>query len=92
MSEASAQKAVLAVIIVTGAVVVWDNIKRGKKATPSGKGLVAFTILAAALAIGAGVAPSLVGPLAILIGLSIVISRVSPGALPSYRGKQFGPN
>lgn len=76
MSEASAQKAVLGVILVTAAVVAWDNIKKTGKATPTGKGLVAFTILAAGLAIGAGVAPSIVGPFSILIGLAIIASRV----------------
>lgn len=76
MSESSAQSAVLGVIIVAGAVVVWDNIKRTGKATPSGKSLVAFTILAAGLAVGAKAAPGLVGPLAILIGLAVVVSRV----------------
>ena len=76
MSEASAQKAVLGVLLVTGAVVVWDNIKKTGKATPTGKGLVAFTVLAAGLSIGAGGAPQIVGPFAILIGLAIVASRV----------------
>ena len=57
-------------ILVTAAVVVWDNIKK------TGKGLVAFTILAAGLAIGAGVAPSIVGPFSILHGLAIIASRV----------------
>ena len=76
MSESSASSTVLGVILVAGAVVVWDNIKRNQKATPSGKQLVAFTILAAGLAIGAKAAPGLVGPLALLIGLGIVVSRV----------------
>ena len=90
MSEASAQKAVLAVIIATAAVVTWDNIKKTRrKATPTGKGLVAFTILAAGLSIGAGVAPSIVGPFAILIGLAIVVSRISPTTTQNipYLGK-----
>ena len=89
MSEASAQKAVLAVIIATAAVVTWDNIKKTGKATPTGKGLVAFTILAAGLSIGAGVAPSIVGPFAILIGLAIVVSRISPTTTQNipYLGK-----
>ena len=76
MSQASAQQAVLVVLLVCGAVIVWDNIKKTGKATPTGKGLVAFTILAAGLSIGAGIAPQIVGPFAILIGLAIVASRV----------------
>lgn len=75
MTEAGAQKAVLATLLVTAAVVAWDNIKATGKATPSGKSLVSFVVLAAGLAIGAGLAPSIVGPLALLIGLSIVVSR-----------------
>lgn len=76
MSEATAQSTVLAVVIVAGAVVAWDNIKKTGKASPGGKPLVAFTLLAAGLAVGATVAPQAVGPLAILIGLAVVISRV----------------
>jgi membrane-associated phospholipid phosphatase len=76
VSADTAQSTVLGVILVVGAVVAWDNIKRTGKATPSGKSLVAFTILAAGLAIGAKAAPSIVGPFALLIGLSVVVSRV----------------
>ncbi len=76
MNEAAAQRTVLAVVIVGGAVVVWDNIKKTGKASPGGKQLVAFTILAAGLALFAGVAPQIGGPLALLIGLAIVVSRV----------------
>lgn len=76
MGEAAAQRTVLAVVLVGGAVVVWDNIKRTGKASPGGKQLVAFTILAAGLAIGASVAPQFAGPLAVLILLGLVISKV----------------
>ena len=76
MSEATAQKTVLAVALVGGAVVVWDNIKKTGKASPGGKQLVAFAILAAGLAVGASLVPSIAGPLALLIGLGIVISKV----------------
>lgn len=76
MDQASAQRTVLAVVVVAGAVVAWDNIKHKGKASPSGKQLVSFAILAGGLAVGASVAPSIVGPLAILIGLAVVISRV----------------
>lgn len=75
MTEAAAQKVVLGTLIVVSAVVVWDNIKRTGKAAPTGKGLVSLVVLGAGLAVGAGVAPGLFGPLALLIGLSIVISR-----------------
>lgn len=76
MSDAAAQRTVLAVVLVTGAVVAWDNIKRTGKASPGGKQLVAFAILAAGLALLAGVAPRIGGPLALLIGLAVVVSRV----------------
>ena len=79
MDQAAAQRTVMAVVIVTGAVVVWDNIKHKGKASPSGKQLVAFAILAGGLAVGASVAPSIAGPLALLIGLAVVISRVGGG-------------
>ncbi len=76
MSQATAQNVVIGTIIVTGAVIAWDGIKKQGKAAPTGKSLVAYSILAAALLIGAGVAPSIVGPFSLLIGLSIIISRV----------------
>ena len=76
MSQATAQNVVLGTLLVSAAVVAWDNIKKTGKATPTGKSLVAFVILAAGLSIGAGVAPQIVGPFALLVGLSIVVSRV----------------
>jgi hypothetical protein len=76
VSPQTAQQTVLAVVLVTGAVIAWDNIKRTGKASPGGKQLVAYTILAAGLAILTGVAPQLGGPLAILIGLGVIVSRV----------------
>lgn len=91
MGEATAQQIVLAVVLVGGAVVVWDSIKHTGKASPGAKQLVAFSILAAGLAIGAGVAPSIFGPLALLIGLSVVIAKVSPGSAGASV-KQFGSN
>lgn len=76
MSEDSAQKLVLASVIVGGAIIVWDNIKKNGKATPSPKQLVALTVLAAALAVTASVAPTVAGPLAGLILLGLVVSRI----------------
>jgi hypothetical protein len=76
VGEAAAQKTVLAVALAAGAVVAWDNIKKTGKASPGGKQLVAFAILIAGLGVGASVIPSIAGPLAILIGLGIVISKV----------------
>lgn len=76
MAEQTAQRTVLAVVLVGGAVIVWDNIKKTGKASPGAKQLVAYAVLAAVLAVIAGVAPSIGGPLALLIGLAIVISRV----------------
>lgn len=81
MSESSAQSTVLGVLLVTGAVIGWSNIKTTGKATPSGKALVSFVILAAGLAVGAKAAPSIVGPFALLLGLAVVVSRIGgPGA------------
>jgi len=79
MGEAQAQQIVLGVVIVSGAILVYDNIKKTGKASPTGKQLVSFVILAGGLAVGASVAPSVVGPLALLIGVAFAISRVSPG-------------
>lgn len=77
MGEQAANKTVLAVVLIGGAVVAWDNIKKtGKASGAGGKQLVAYTILAAGLFILAGVAPSIGGPLALLIGLGIVASKV----------------
>jgi hypothetical protein len=76
VSPQAAQQTVLAVVLVTGAVIAWDNIKRTGKASPGGRQLVAYSILAAGLAVLAGVAPQLGGPLALLIGLGVVVSRV----------------
>lgn len=80
MTEAGAQRAVLGMLLVVSAVVAWDNIKKTGKAAPTGKNLVSFVVLAAILAVGAGMAPSLFGPLALLIGLGVVISRVGKKA------------
>ncbi len=80
MTEAGAQRAVLGMLLVVSAVVAWDNIKQTGKAAPTGKALVAFVILAAGLAIGAGLAPNIIGPLALLIGLGVVVSRVGKKA------------
>ena len=84
MNEAQAQKTVLGVLLVSGAVIVWGNLKgsggtRVLPATDWGKWLVGFLILAAALSIGASAAPELFGPLALLIGLAVVMSRVGKG-------------
>ena len=77
MSQQAAQSTVLAVVLVGGSVVAWDNIKKtGKASGGGGKQLVAFAILAAGLALLAGVAPQIGGPLAILVGLGIVVTRV----------------
>ncbi len=86
MSPQTAQQTVLAVVLVGGAVVIWDNIKKTGKASPGGKQLVSFAILAAGLAILAGVSPTVGGYLALLIGLAIVVSRVGGKSLP------FGSN
>lgn len=75
MSESTAGNVVIAVFVVVTAVVIWDTIKKTGKATPPFKTVVALTILAAGLALGVAVAPSVVGPFALLVGLAIVLSR-----------------
>ena len=80
MSQSEAQKVVLASVLVSGAIIVWTDIKGTGKATPTGKTLVSFALLAGVLAIGAEVAPGIAGPFAILVALSIAVSRISPGS------------
>ncbi len=80
MNQSDAQKVVLASVIVSGAVIVWTDIKATGKATPKGKTLVSFALLAGVLAVGAEVAPGIAGPFAILIALAISISRISPSS------------
>lgn len=79
MSQSEAQKVVLASVLVSGAIIVWTDIKGTGKATPTGKTLVSFALLAGVLAIGAEVAPGIAGPFAILIALSIAVSRIGAG-------------
>lgn len=86
MNQSQAQRVVLATILVTAAVIAWDNIKRTGKARPSGRELVSLLVLAAALSLGANVAPRLVGPLALLIGLGVAVSRTG-----SLSTRKVGP-
>jgi hypothetical protein len=44
------------------------------------KTLVALVLLAAGLAVGVEILPEIVGPLALLMGMAIVISRVPTGS------------
>jgi hypothetical protein len=81
VNQSDAQKVVLASVIVSGAVVLWTNIKATGKAAPKGRSLVAFALLAGALAVGAEVAPAIAGPFAILIALAVCVSRVSGGTM-----------
>lgn len=76
MSELGAQKAVLGTFFVVGAVVVYSNLKGTGSPVPPFRTIVALVTLAAGLAIGAGIAPELFGPLTVLIGLAVVLSRV----------------
>lgn len=76
MNQAQAQNVVLGTMIVIAAVVVHDNLKHGRKATPPFGSLVALLVIGGALAMGAAVAPELAGPLALLVGLAVVVSRV----------------
>lgn len=80
MNQAQAQHTVAAVALVTAAVVARDNFKRTGKATPSFKSVVAFSVLLSAFAVGAEIAPEIVGPFALLTGLAIVLSRLPSGA------------
>ena len=88
MNQAQAQRTVLAIVLVVAAVVAWDNIKRTGKATPSGKSLVSLVVLGVGLSVGAGVAPAIVGPFALLVGLAVVVSR--SGSLAARRGPVVG--
>lgn len=76
MGEDQAQKVVLAVALVGGAVVCWENLKATGKLLPPFKTVTAGVLIIAGLAVGASVAPQLVGPLAILVGLAVVMSRI----------------
>lgn len=76
MNQAQAEKTVLAVVLVTAAVVLHDNFKKTGKASPPVKSAVSFGLLAGALALGAEVAPAVVGPFALLVGLAVVLSRL----------------
>lgn len=76
MDQAAAQQTVLFVLVVAGAVIVYDNIKTTGTATPSGKTLVSMLLAAAGLAWGAAVAPSIAGPFALLVGLAVILPRV----------------
>jgi uncharacterized membrane protein (UPF0182 family) len=78
MGEQEAQKAVLAVIVVTTAIVLWDSIKKTGRALPPFKSVVALSLLAAVLMLGASIAPALAGPFALLVGLAVVVTRITP--------------
>lgn len=91
MSESDAQKTVLAVVVVAGSVIAWDNIKKtGKASGGSGKQLVTFAMLGGALAVGASVAPAVAGPFAVLVGLAVVISRVGGSSGGSSTQNRIG--
>jgi hypothetical protein len=79
VNQSQAQNVVLAVGIVTGAVVAKDSFKKTGAATPPVKDAVAFLTLLAVLLVGAQVAPSIAGPFAILIGLAVIVSRLPSG-------------
>lgn len=72
MTEAGAQKAVLASFLLVGGGMVWESRKTGKVGL---RQFVALVVLAAALAALAGAAPDVSGYLAILIAVSYFIAR-----------------
>jgi len=69
----------MGVFIVTAAVVAWSEIAQKGNPLPPLKTIVALIVLAAGLAVGVELLPEIVGPLALLMGLAIVISRVPTG-------------
>lgn len=76
MTEAGAQKAVLGAFLAIGAMLVYEDIRLGRSAKPPFKQLVALAALAAALAAGASAAPDIAGPLAILIAIGYLTSKI----------------
>jgi hypothetical protein len=79
MSQSQAKRIATGVFIVTAAVVAWSEIAKKGSPLPSGKTLIALLVLGAGLAVGAEIAPSLFGPLALLFGLAVVVSRIPQG-------------
>lgn len=82
MSSGQAQKLVLTLAIVGGAIVVYENIRKTGKGSPSGKQIVTYATLLAALAIGAELAPEIAGPLALLIGVSFLVAHIGGTPAP----------
>jgi len=64
---------------VTAGVVAWSEIARKGSPLPPAKTLVALLVLAAGLAVGVEILPEIVGPLALLMGMAVVISRIPTG-------------
>ena len=72
MTEAGAQKAVLASVLVVGGGMVWESRKSGKVGL---KQLFALVAVGAVLAGLAGAVPDVAGWLAVLIAVSYLIAR-----------------
>lgn len=90
MSPAQAKRTATGVFIVVAAVVAWSEIADKGNPLPPAKTLVALIVLAAGLAVGVELIPEIIGPLALLMGLAIVISRIPTG--PSkFLGKYTTP-
>lgn len=77
MSEADAQKIIVGTIVVVGATVAWHGVKTSGKASPNLRTFTALFTLAAVMLIAATVAPDLAAGFAVLIGLGVVVSRIS---------------
>jgi len=80
----------MAMILIVSVIVFWENLVNRGTIIPPAKTVVTMLVLFAGLSIGASLAPEIVGPLSLLIGTAIAISRVpsSPGPfLSRYAGQ-----
>lgn len=91
MSDYQARRIVIAVALVVTAVVFWENLVNTGNLIPPAKTVVTMLVLITGLSIGASLAPEVFGPLTLLVGTAIAISRVptNPGPfLSRYAGQK----
>ncbi len=90
MDELQARKTVVAVSLVVVAVVVWESTVSQGKVIPDARTMVVLLVLITGLSIGASLYPEVFGPLTLLVGTAIAISRIpsTPGPfLKRYAGQ-----
>lgn len=75
MTQGEAQGVVVGAAILSAGVVGWSGIKHGGKAAPSLRVLTAGSLLTAILLMAASVAPDLAAGFAVLIAISVALSR-----------------